>query len=175
VKVEISVRSAGVASIQLVVAEVAAKAERMITDGLADIVANAVIGFWLIEIQPVVADGEAIEIKSRHGGWVSWRPGIDQATGRAIGIEAVLRVGANRRRGRRLGRVNRSAEELDAGNVDRTRPDGFGVAHYKQLVARRLSDWKAGQSWQPRVRGGLGIDGVDRCRIVVVIVERPVP
>ncbi len=56
VKLEISVRSAFVANIELVITEVTAKAERVSPDGLAEGVANAIGGVWLIEIQPVIAD-----------------------------------------------------------------------------------------------------------------------
>ena len=97
VEVEISVRSAGVASIQLVVPEVATKADRVIADRLADRVAYTVVRVRLIEIQPVVADRKAVEEQGRQRRWVSRRSGVDQATGGGIGIEAVLGVGGDRR------------------------------------------------------------------------------
>ena len=67
VEVEIPVGSAGVSGIQLVVAEVAAKAERVIADRLAEGVTYTVVFFRLIEIQPVVTDGKVVEVKGRQG------------------------------------------------------------------------------------------------------------
>ena len=65
-ELEVSVGSAFVARIQLIVPIITAKAERMVAHGLAERVADTVGSVGLIEIQPVVADRKAVEQEHRQ-------------------------------------------------------------------------------------------------------------
>src|SRR6185437_7528124 len=89
-KVVIAVGSAGISSIQLVVPELATKADRVIAEGLAYRVANRVVRLGLIKIKPVGADGKGVEEQSRQRRWVSSWTCVDQTAVGRIRIEAVL-------------------------------------------------------------------------------------
>src|SRR5579859_76673 len=65
IKIVIAVGSAGIPRIQLVVPELASKADRVIAEGLAYRVANRVVRLGLIKIQPVGADGKGVEKQGR--------------------------------------------------------------------------------------------------------------
>ncbi len=174
VELEISVGSAFVADIQLVVPELTTKAERVSAHRLAEGIANPVGSVRLIEIQPVVADRKVALGKQHHRQrrWVSRCSGIDQAAGSGIGIEPVLTVAGNLRTGRWLRGSSRRAEKLDTRNVDRSAAEGLRVAHREELVTRRLCRWETWHVCNALIR--LLVDGLNGSRIVVVIVERPV-
>ncbi len=104
---------------------------------------------------------------------VSWGSGVDQTAHSGIGIEAVLIVTGNRGAGGWLCGSNRSAENLKARNVDR---GGTG----RPWVSLTENNWlrdgtvtgKPGTLLNALIC--LLIDGLDRSRIIVVIVERPI-
>src|ERR1700736_4544026 len=131
VELEISVGSAFVSNIQLVVPELPTKAQRMSAHRLAEGISDAVGSVRLIEIQPVVADRKVTlrEEHHRQRRRVSGCSGVDQAAGSGIGIEPVLTVAGNLRTGRRLRCSSCRTEKLDTRNVHSGATEGLCIAH----------------------------------------------
>ncbi len=114
VELEISVRAAFVADIQLVVAEITAEADGVVAHILGEGIAQSISGIGLIKIQPIVSNGKVIEKQGREGRRVSGGSGVDQAASGRIGVESELAVARNFRTGRRLRGSRCGSEELDA-------------------------------------------------------------
>ncbi len=171
-KAEVAVRTAGVTSVQLVVAEITTEAERVVAHGFAGVIAHSVVRIRLVEIEPVITDREAVEEQRRHRGRVTARASIDKAAVGRIRIKPVLRIRGDGRTCRRIRCMDSRAEEGDARNVYRGGAYRLGIAGGEQLVARRNRDWKARQILLTEIL--LVVDRIHRGRVIVVIVERPI-